>query len=53
MNQRERERDNKVEYRSHSWVEITINVSDVYVALDIMILMRENPFQEPLEGGGP
>jgi hypothetical protein len=53
LSQRERERDNKVVYRSHSWVEITINVPDVHMARDIMILMRENPFQGPLEGVGP
>ncbi len=32
---------------------ITINVSVVYMARNIMILMRENPFRVPLEGVGP
>jgi hypothetical protein len=32
---------------------ITINVPVVYVARDVMILMRENPFRGPLEGVGP
>ncbi len=32
---------------------ITTNVSVVYMAQNIMILMRENPFRVPLEGGVP
>jgi hypothetical protein len=32
---------------------ITINVPVVYMAWDIMILVRENPFRGPLEGVGP
>ncbi len=33
--------------------EVTINVPDVYMARDVMILMRENPFRGPMEGVGP
>jgi hypothetical protein len=33
--------------------EITINVSVVYMAGNIIILRGVNPFQGPLEGGGP
>jgi hypothetical protein len=32
---------------------ITSNVPGVYMARDVMILMRENPFRGPLERGGP
>jgi hypothetical protein len=31
---------------------ITINVPGVYMARDVMIMMRENPFRGPLEGVG-
>jgi hypothetical protein len=37
----------------HPKKELTINVPVVYIARDIMILMRENPFRMPLEGVGP
>ncbi len=33
--------------------KITTNVSVVYIARNIMILMREYPFRVPLEGVGP
>jgi hypothetical protein len=32
---------------------VTINVPVVYVALNVMILMRANPLQGPLEGVDP
>jgi hypothetical protein len=32
--------------------EITINIPVVYLAPDVMILMRANPFRGPLEGVG-
>ncbi len=32
---------------------LTINVAVVYMARDVMILMRENPFRGPLEGEDP
>jgi hypothetical protein len=32
---------------------LTINVPVVYMAWDVMILMRKNPFQGLLEGVGP
>jgi hypothetical protein len=31
----------------------TINAPVVYMARDVMILMRANPFRGPLEGAGP
>jgi hypothetical protein len=34
-------------------MELTINLLVVYVARDVMILMRENPFRGPWEGVGP
>ncbi len=33
--------------------DITVNLPVVYMARDVMILMRENPFRGPLEGVGP
>ncbi len=35
------------------YFKFTINVPVVYMARDVMILMRENPFRGPLEGVGP
>ena len=41
------------------WIEciispiLTMNVPFVYMARDVMILMRANPFRRPLEGVGP
>jgi hypothetical protein len=32
---------------------MTFNVPVVYMARDVMILMRENPYRGPLEGVGP
>jgi hypothetical protein len=32
---------------------ITIHVTVVYTARDVMILMRANPFRGPFEGVGP
>jgi hypothetical protein len=34
-------------------MRLTINVPVVYMAWDVMILMRENPLRGPLEGVGP
>ncbi len=39
-----------IEYRKY---EVTINVPVVYMARDVMILMRANPLQGPLEEVGP
>ncbi len=33
--------------------KLTINVPVVYMARDVIILMRANPFRGPLEGVGP
>ncbi len=42
-----------MEHRTNNKWTLTINVPVVYMARGVMILMRENPFREPLEGVGP